>query len=423
MDNAVFVGTPPLVARLAIAAILALGLCTEPISADPSNRARPTLLPDIGGPISRSVVSVNSARRAALRNAGLVSNIVNGLHDSSTFHVITNDLSAFVVESNRRPNRVQFIELPYDNPITIWTQDPFLVLTDNGETVLLKSRTFDRAGDSLMADRLAEELGLEAKVSELYFEGGNIVSDDESIFVGGNTIRMNASRLQIDDRDVVLRFQEELGRPVLVIGPVPQPVAHIDMMLTPLGGGRIALADPGHGARIIGNALRDDPETLGRFERQCEGDFYGHPSIEAIRGPDGQDIHAPELTGEARRMAEISEQLAPTLDGVAASLEEFGFRVYRIPFLFGGPESREDQIEESIQAAFPMLTYNNVLLEQRGSEERVYLPRFGLSTMDVAAESAWKRIGFEVRPIDGLTISAMYGGALRCSVKIIARSD
>jgi len=33
---------------------------------------------------------------------------------------------------------------------------------------------------------------------------------------------------------------------------------------------------------------------------------------------------------------------------------------------------------------------------------------------------AWAA-GFEARPIDGLTISAMYGGALRCSVKVLAR--
>ena len=41
--------------------------------------------------------------------------------------------------------------------------------------------------------------------------------------------------------------------------------------------------------------------------------------------------------------------------------------------------------------------------------------------MDDAAREAWTALGFAVKPIDGLTISAMYGGALRCAVKVLAR--
>ena len=51
----------------------------------------------------------------------------------------------------------------------------------------------------------------------------------------------------------------------------------------------------------------------------------------------------------------------------------------------------------------------------------VYLPRYGWPAMDDAARQAWAALGFEARPIDGLTISAMYGGALRCAVKVLAR--
>jgi hypothetical protein len=41
--------------------------------------------------------------------------------------------------------------------------------------------------------------------------------------------------------------------------------------------------------------------------------------------------------------------------------------------------------------------------------------------MDDGARQAWEALGFSVRPIDRLTISAMYGGALRCAVKVLAR--
>lgn len=142
------------------------------------------------------------------------------------------------------------------------------------------------------------------------FEGGNIVSDTEHVLIGANTMRRNAIELDVAEPEVVLRFEEELGRRVLVVGPVPQPVAHIDMMLTPLGGGR---------------------------------------------------------------------------------------------------------------AAYPMLTYNNVLVEEDARGRVVYLPRYGWAAMDESARQAWESLGFATRPIDGLTISAMYGGALRCAVKVLAR--
>jgi hypothetical protein len=35
--------------------------------------------------------------------------------------------------------------------------------------------------------------------------------------------------------------------------------------------------------------------------------------------------------------------------------------------------------------------------------------------------SRWQSLGFTPRPVDGLTISAMYGGALRCAVKVLVR--
>jgi hypothetical protein len=122
-------------------------------------------------------------------------------------------------------------------------------------------------------------------------------------------------------------------------------------------------------------------------------------------------------------MIEKSRAIAPLLDGVAKALERYGYLVERIPFLFGGPESHASgsEDERSMRAAFPMLTYNNVLVEEDAIGSRVYLPRYGWPALDEGARRAWEAVGFTTRPIDGLTISAMYGGALRCAVKVLAR--
>jgi hypothetical protein len=123
-------------------------------------------------------------------------------------------------------------------------------------------------------------------------------------------------------------------------------------------------------------------------------------------------------------MIDKSRAVAPVLDDVARSLEGYGYRVVRIPMLMGGPEtdaSPSEDGEYSMHASYPMLTYNNVLLETERGARRVYVPRYGLAALDDAAHRAWATLGFTARPIDGLTISAMYGGALRCAVKVLRR--
>ncbi|MDX1460681.1 MAG: agmatine deiminase family protein [Xanthomonadales bacterium] len=403
----------------------ALLLLTAPAAQSFESGDKPgggALLPDIGGPLERVVISVNSARRSTLRNAELVTHLVNGLPQNSQVLILTNDRAAFTTASGHWPERLSFVELPADNPITMWTQDPFLVLGrpdgDAGVT-LLKSKTFDRSGDAAMAGHVARRAGYEVRSSGLYFEGGNVVSDQQFVLIGANTIRYNALKLELSEPEVVLRFEAELGRRVLVVGPFPQPIAHIDMMLTPLGGGRIAVGDSRMGAELAEAALRESPAEVEAFEEFCEDQFFGHPSIASVRGPDGELISAPEIRGKTGEMAEISRSIAPVLDGIAGALAQHGYRVERIPLLYGGPErDREGPGERDFSAAYPMLTYNNVLIT--GAD--VYLPRYGWSRMDRAAADMWSSLGFDPRPIEGLTISAMYGGALRCSVKVLERA-
>jgi hypothetical protein len=391
-------------------------------TADPPAAERRVLLPDVGPPPRVAAISVNSARRATLRNAALVTNIVNGLPASARFLVLTNDRSAFTVARDDRPGRVRFLDLPFESPITIWTQDPFLVLAGPGDEItLLASKAFERADDRLMADVIAREGGYRVQPSRLFFEGGNIVSDEQHILIGANTIRRNAVEFDVSDAEVVLRFEEELGRRVLVVGPFPQPIGHIDMAITPLGDGRIAVADAAAGAAIAERALKENAASVTAFERWCEEHFFGDPAIRELTGTGGS-LTAPQVTGRTAEMVAKSREVAPLLDGIAASLERHGYRVERVPLLFGGPEAEPTAGDtERMRAAYPMLTYNNVIVEADAAGHRVYLPRYGWPAMDDAAREAWEALGFTARPVDGLTISAMYGGALRCSVKVLAR--
>ena len=168
--------------------------------------------------------------------------------------------------------------------------------------------------------------------------------------------------------------------------------------------------------------LKNNPEEVLKFEKFCEENFFGHPEIKMILGRKGKTLSAPDLRGKTKEMIKFSRLIAPVLDEISESFEQYGYQVERIPFLFGGPESRNFENKKTdIIAAYPMLTYNNVLLETDKNNKIVYLPRYGWSTMDQAASKAWKKLGFDTKFIDGLTISAMYGGALRCSVKVLEK--
>jgi len=410
--------------RLVLQAALGAGLVALALHlwwSDAGRRDPAALLPDVGGPIRLAVTSVNSARRSALRNAQLVSNVVNALPTTSRLLVLTNDLDAFQVHGGAHPGRVRFVELDA-KALTIWPQDPFLVLRDaGGGGRLLVPKRFERADDREMARAVAAELGWPVVESELLFEGGNVVSDATTAFVGADTIAANAVELGLDEEEVARRFERTLGRRVQVVGPVPQPVAHIDLVLTPLGEGRVALADPGLGAEIVAGVLAARPDAVAAFEARAELVFFGHASIAELPTARGETLHPPRLAGRTAAIVDYATELAPIFDRLAAELDDRGFEPVRIPALLAPPEASEDDPNEPAPG-YPLLGFDNVLLEDDRGERIVYLPRYGLEALDEAAAAAWRGAGYRVVPIDDLLTSASYGGGLRCSVKVLERS-
>ncbi|MEX0886496.1 MAG: hypothetical protein WD009_08670 [Phycisphaeraceae bacterium] len=413
----------------------ALLTCAAAMLALPGQRppadARAIILSDSDGLIEQVVCNVNSARHAALRNAELFSHIVNALPARVELITLTNDRAAFTITSNPHPDRLHFVDLPADHDFTIWTQDPFVVLREPGGSMRLAvPADFERADDHATTDRLSAHLGAPVERSDLYFEGGNIVADDRHVFIGADTIARNMLEHEADAETIVRRFAALFGRTVLVVGPSPQPVGHIDMILTPLGEGRLMLADPGAGAQLAEDALAAQPQAVADFEQRCERMFFGDPSIRELIGPGGQPIRPPDVTGATPGAVADSRSIAETYDRLAEQLAKRGYEVHRVPFLHTAPQIARDE-EPPVEAAaalaapgpgYPVLTYNNVLLERTDQAGTVYLPVYGFDVLDRAAAQAWAEAGFEVRAVPGLTTSAMYGGALRCCVKVLRRS-
>jgi hypothetical protein len=167
--------------------------------------------------------------------------------------------------------------------------------------------------------------------AELNFEGGNIVADEEFVFIGANTIRINAIQKGQPERDIAEQFRELLGKQIIVLGPAPQPIGHIDMMLTPPGNCRLMLADPGWGARIAAQELANNPKAVSRFEQVSVANFFGHSDITAITTLDGKEIHPPPILGTTAQVISESQAIAKTLDRVAETLTDLDFEVIRVP--------------------------------------------------------------------------------------------
>ncbi|MEM8955692.1 MAG: hypothetical protein AAGD22_16175 [Verrucomicrobiota bacterium] len=391
------------------------------------------LLSDTSGTISKVACVVNSARRSPIRNAAATSEIVNALPENTSVILLTNDRDSFTLTPS--PN-VQLAGLRPNGAYTIWPQDPFLVLAPRSRnatspTRLLLPAKFDRSDDLELAHTIATLIGADTIESKLLFEGGNIVTSNSEIFIGENTIRMTAAHLGETLSRAAQRFAFTLGKPVIVVGGFPQPIGHLDMMLTPLGDNRLVLADPAAGANLVSSIAKNDPFAITAFEEKCIAEFFGHPAINKLENPSGETIRPPTLRNQTTMALSVTRNLAPSLDTMAHFLAKKGFEVHRIPFFSAtpppqpiNPDQNATQQDERPGPTYPTLTYNNVLITKSPNEPvpSVLLPQYGLDALDQAAERTWSKLGYSVIPVPGLHISAMYGGSLRCCAKVLRRT-
>ena len=369
------------------------------------------LISDTGSEIKIAVCSLLSARKSSLRNGPLVQNIVNELSEDTHIVILVNDLESFQYTGNT--DRVTFLELPEASHLSIWPQDPFLILEGSDTPKMVVSKKFDRGDDLIMAEQLSSQLGLEIIETDLHFEGGNIVCSGQKIFIGRDTVSRNMADLGASEGQIIRRFEKLLGVSVEIVGTTPQPIGHIDLIVTPLGEEVISVADLNLGAEIIQEVLDQSPREILRFIEECEDNFFGSDQIESVTDLAGNQLVRPNLKDGLQHAIQYSRELSSDLDAIASDLQKQGFRIVRAPALVSNLEGEEIR--------FPILTYNNVLLETRNEQNIVYLPQYGLNTLDQAACTSWESLGYLVKPVEGFATSAMYGGSLRCCTKVLLR--
>lgn len=216
----------------------------------------------------------------------------------------------------------------------------------------------------------------DARATSLILEGGNIVSNARYAFVGANVIDENRDGQENPENSKRLMrgLRQLAGKEVILVGDenFEVPWDHLDMYLTPVGDNTLLLADPELASLIL--------------------------------GVDSIDL---SLTDDQDQESVSSIDTAFILDQIAERLRRSGFVVLRLPTIVNYPEQW-------------MVTYNNVLMDERENGRTAFMPIYGIDALDAYAKRVYEQIGFRVETVDVMGIYES-GGALRCVTNVTRR--
>jgi hypothetical protein len=314
----------------------------------------------------------------------------------------------------RSVDRVHLAELAV---ASVFAQDNGIAMQDaEGRPLLLVPRAFrrdhDRAADDMTEEAASRALGVPVVRSRLFWEGGNLVHDDETALVGVDTIAENVARLGLSAREVTRAFEVELGRRVIPLGDPERAVFgttsgqvsfHIDLdvsLLGRVGRGRRArrrlalVADPARGLDYLPHVLARAALFRGHFLPPREA----RAQIEAHYDAYARARHAPMLA-------------------YATALERAGYRVV------GMPDLRIDPAENVFAGVNLDFGYCNVLPGLHRGRPAVHHMAWGIAALDEDAAAQLARAG--LAPVRVATPAVANGlmrlhGGLRCACGSLA---
>ena len=308
-------------------------------------------------------------------------------------------------------SRVRFVPMAC---ATVFAQDNALATRDaQGRPVLLVPRAFrageSRAEDALDPDEAERALGLPVRRSRLYWEGGNIVHDVTSSFVGVDTLAENAARLGLVAGETMAILRAELGVPIAALGRLEQ-----------------SSFDPiGHRSVSSGQAsfhVDLDVALLGRFGRARRPRAL---VADAARGLDfvddvlakrwrveGHFLPARDIRRHVRAEYDACASARhPLLLEYAATLEKHGYSVT------GVPDLRIDTRMDVFRRVNLDFGFCNVIPGLRGKRPAVYHFVSGVRRLDADAAARMRLAGVEPVAVSNADVASalmLLQGGLHC---------
>ena len=351
--------------------LLAFGiLAVEQRRTGPAERAPRPSLSDCEGRIDTLVV--HYLEEAASVLTPIYRQLLAELPSDVTVHVVCPTRADFDhLRLGLGPTACQMTPVVTQHEMTPWSRESGVtLLRPRGEAGAEIWRA--RAGDQRVADDLARQLKrVTAQRSRLYFDGGDFVVDNHAVFVTPDVVKRNLQRTVSNRAELIEVLQRELGhRRIILLDEAPPH--HAGMFMMPIGNRRMLVGDPGLGRQLLDGA--QPPAGLRTM---------------------GIDFSA---TTQA------------LFDSVASQCKAEGYHVVRVPVL-PGKDGRT------------YVTPLNVVLDQRNGKRTVYMPIFReAEPLNTRAADIWRRMGFQVKPIDCSTAYIHYG-SLRCLVSVMDRTE
>ena len=301
---------------------------------------------------------------------------------------------------------------------SIWAEDGYVVIADDGKPAFVEPAAFGRYGDALVADSVSDAAAMGLFQAPLHLQGGNVLIGDDFFFIGLDypiltfeegileappggefelLLKVYARYLDAEREFMPIgsslpipsqqrrRFEldGQAWTEILYAGNAPgtrQPLFHIDMFISLAGRGedgryRLVVGDPREAARILGTPLQP---------------------------------HA---------MAEI-------YDDIAKQLGQQGFDVHRNPLPLVYVDTEEDR-----ERRWYFATSNNALVHRpQDGRPTVFLPTYGhgafpeLVATDTANAELWTGLGYDVVQLGDFHAFAVNLGAVHCIKKYLARA-
>jgi hypothetical protein len=331
------------------------------------------------------------------------------------------------VQAERPDATTTIVEAPNYLHYTVWAEDPYVVVEDaapgSSRRFLVEPFTFPRAGDSVVADLVAEASDIQSTQSPLFFQGGNVLIGDDFVLIGVDYL--------FETLDTFLRYRPVLGM------PTDQPGAQ-DFIVELFR----QTFDRERDLFFAGTRLRvpatDSRPVLIDGEEWTEVLFAGtghHQPIFHIdmflslagRGPSGRYRLLVGSPAEADRLLDrpsVAHGMNEGFDDVARQLEAQGFEIIRnpLPLTFVDDPNAKERF-------WYFATSNNCLVQIDGTEgDHVWLPTYGhgawsdLAVTDEANRAIWEGLGFTVHQLADFNVFAQNLGSVHCIKKYLARS-
>lgn len=328
-----------------------------------------------------------------------------------------------VVGRSREGTTTNIVVAPDFLNFTVWAEDPYVVVEDtdpaSAATYLVEPFTFTRAGDALIAERVAQAGPLQSTQSPLYFQGGNVLIGDDFVLLGIDYLYNTLETFRTSGAVSIPAGAEPFD---FITGLFRRTFGGEREMFFP--GTRLTVPQQQQAAIQVDGRPWTEVRYMGTGDRQPIFHIDMFLSL-AGRADNGRYRVLVGSPGEADRILgrpTSAYAMHEVFDDIASRLTAEGFEVIRNPL----PITYVDYPEERVREWY-FATSNNCLVEIDGESRQVWLPTYGhgpweeLAATDDANRQVWEQLGFEVNLLGDFNLFTQNLGAVHCIKKYLQR--